>query len=121
MSSKVFHDKIIKGPTKIGNGNIIKKTVQIYKDKGERITEKEIENLVKTIEQSAIKKKEKIRIAVYGLNGDRIRNLKSYDGELHIQTYDDYHQGIDFESPNFMEFYQLDVVIYKFVYIFFST
>jgi hypothetical protein len=115
MSSKVFHDKIIGGPTKIGNGNIIKKTVQIYKDKGERITEKEIEAIVSSIEQSAIKKKEKIKIAVYGLNGDRIRNLKSYDGELHIQTYDDYHQGIDFESPNFMDFYQLEISINKYI------
>jgi len=113
--SDIFNSKVIKEPKKIGG--IVTKTVQIYKNKGKRITEKEIETLVHTIEKSALKKNEKIKIAVYGLNGDRIRNLKGFNTDLHVQTYDDYHNGIEFESPNFIEFYQLNIVINKYIHI----
>lgn len=113
MTKKVLEYKLIKQPTKIGN--ITSKVVQVYKPKGYRITEDEIKGMVKELEKGAKKKKEKIKVAIYGLNGDRIRNLKAFDAPLKIQTYDEYHQGIDFESPNFIEFYQVNLVIHQYL------
>ena len=71
--------------------------------------------MVKSLEAKAKQKNERIKIAIYRLNGDRMRNFKAFDKPLKIQTYDEYHQGIDFESPDFLEFYQVNIVVHQYV------
>jgi hypothetical protein len=40
--------------------------------------------------------------------------LKSFkQNDVSVQTYDEYNQSVNFESENFIEFYQLQVTFHK--------
>jgi hypothetical protein len=109
LQFKVTKDKRLIGKEK----NIESQTLQVFKSKGHRITEKEIEKLVKNLKE---KTKGKTEFSVVGVNGDMYRMLKRFNqNDVHVQTYDDYHQGVNFESENFMEFYQLSITFHKYV------
>jgi uncharacterized membrane protein len=117
--NNVLQFKVINPKRLVGkNKKLETETVQIFKTKGHRITEKEIETLVKKFQT---KEKErpngkKTTISVNGLNGDRYRNLKNFDEEdVHVQTYEEYNQGVEFESDNFMEFYQLNITFHRLI------
>lgn len=109
LQFKVAKDKQMIGKKK----NIESQTLQVFKSKGHRITEKEIEKIVRKLKE---KTNGKTEFSVVGLNGDRYRTLKTFNqNDVHVQTYDDYHIGVNFESENFMEFYQLSITFHKFV------
>jgi len=109
---KILKFKVIKEKRLIGlNKNIESQTLQIYKSKGHRITENEIKQLTQSINK---KIKDKTEFSILGVNGDAYRMLKSFkQNDVRVQTYDEYNQSVNFESENFIEFYQLQVTFHK--------
>jgi hypothetical protein len=112
-NTNILQFKVTKEKRLIGlKKNIETQTIQIYKSKGHRITEGEIESLVKNLQ----KQDKKTKFSVVGVNGDTYRVLKSFDqNDVHVQTYDEYHQSVNFESENFVEFYQLSITFHKYL------
>ena len=42
-----------------------------------------------------------------------IECLNHLNNDVSVQTYDEYNQSVNFESENFIEFYQLQVTFHK--------
>jgi hypothetical protein len=84
------------------------------KKKGAMIFDHEIEAMIKSLETQALKKGERVKILVRGLNGTGIRTLKGYNevyGARHEE--DDYWLGKVKYSEKFTTYYQLQITVQK--------
>jgi hypothetical protein len=83
-------------------------TAQMYKENNKRFTYKEVEQTLNALKKSAEKKGERVEFLITGWNGDRNRNLTSYNGDMITeQAFDDYYGGYD--NQELIEFYQLQI------------
>ena len=88
-------------------------TVQFYKKKGSRITADEVKRTLAKLEEKS--KGKNIQFLIKGLNGDRMKTLKGWNSELDIKDFDDYYEGLDEETANFDEFYQIQITSKQYI------
>jgi predicted DNA-binding antitoxin AbrB/MazE fold protein len=86
---------------------------QIESKKKEMIKLIDIENIVKALEETALKKGEKAKIMIRGMNGTGMRTLKGYNENLEEKYEDDYFLGRVKDTTKFSNYYQLQIYIQK--------
>jgi hypothetical protein len=97
-------------------GHTLYNTVQMNKNKGERITVDDVKKIAERLEKEKEKSGNKFEFIIRGVNGDRYKTFKAYNEEdLNFKEMEDYYDGLDEENSNFMNFYQIQVSIKKYV------
>ena len=97
------------------NHEIKERVIQIHKaDNKTLITPEEVRKIMADIESQALKRGERIKTMVKGLNKARFVCLKGFNTELSAKDEEDYMRGRVADGKSFSNFTQLQIHIQKY-------
>ena len=97
------------------NHEIKERVIQIHKaDNKTLITPEEVRKIMADIESQALKRGERIKTMVKGLNKERFVCLKGFNTELSAKDEEEYMRGRVADGKSFSNFTQLQIHIQKY-------